>query len=108
MARAFTYTEQVKVRKKVPVTTYEVQETTEKRKRVKLVLSEGDADFLLAVLARIGGHRTKSPRKYATRIFRALTDATDLDYTLTDAWQLGAGTIMFANYSDPGPDDGFA
>lgn len=108
MARAFTYTEKVKVRKKVPVTTYEIQETTEKRKRVKLVLSEGDADFLLAVLARIGGHRHKSPRKYAARIFRALQDATGLEYTLTDAWQLSAGSIMFIDYPGPGPDDGFA
>ena len=55
---------------------------------VLLELGEGEADFLQAVMAKISGSETDSPRKYAGRIARALKHATGQDYTDTDAYKL--------------------
>ena len=54
----------------------------------QLTITEGEADFLLAVLARIGGHSSQSPRKYSNSIRRALTEATGYNYLDSDAYRL--------------------
>lgn len=55
---------------------------------VVLELGEGEADFLQAVMAMIGGSEADSPRKYAIRIARALKNATGQEYKDTDAYKL--------------------
>jgi hypothetical protein len=68
--------------------------------RIQLTLTEGEADFLLAVLSKIGGSPVKSPRKYQERISKALTDATGLNFTDTDAYALAHGGLMMDSYPD--------
>lgn len=70
-------------------------------KRIQLTLTEGEADFLIAVLAEVGGHEKLSPRKYERRIYRALCDATGFTFQDTDAFKLMSGRITFDNYADP-------
>lgn len=74
-----------------------------------LFISDGEADFLLAVLSAVGGSPTKSPRKYAERISAALEKATSLKYVDTDAFPLMkviGGQVQFKDYPDP--DAGFS
>lgn len=52
-----------------------------------LKISEGEADFILGVCARIGG-TNNSPRKYARRLAKALSKATGYTYRDTDASRL--------------------
>jgi hypothetical protein len=72
---------------------------TEYQHRIMLIMTEGEADFLTAVMANIGGHPTQSPRKYAERIGAALTNATGQDYAATDAQLLIRGYIKFKKYA---------
>lgn len=61
-----------------------IQETVTKREkvnRIQLTLTEGEADFLQAILAHIGGDPTTSPRKYQERIARVLRNATGQSYS---------------------------
>lgn len=82
--------------------TSKVVHQTRRQKLVQLTLTEGEADFLLAVLARVGGHKTNSPRKYQVRIKDALQRATGITYKETDANQLAYGVGMgFRDYDDP-------
>jgi len=71
--------------------------------RIQLILTEGEADLLQETMARIGGHRHQSPRKYADRIAKALREATGQDHRQTDAYRLARnGFIVFCEYgSDP-------
>jgi hypothetical protein len=77
-------------------------------RKINLELTEGDADFLLAVLNLIGGNAKNSPRKYGDRISAALKEATGLSADDTDAYELVAGNgsgsrgaIYFNDYPDP-------
>jgi len=67
-------------------------------KKIILELTEGEADFLIAVLSRIGGSPTKSPRKYQERISAPLVEALGFDFYGTDAHKLSTGDIGFRNY----------
>jgi hypothetical protein len=67
-------------------------------RQVTLKLTEGEADFLLAVLAMTGGHPSKSPRKYAKRVTKALEGAVGYGFEETDAYELGIGDISFRDY----------
>lgn len=64
----------------------------------KLQITEGEADFLLGVLAAINGDPDKSPRKYAARLSRILSRMTGYDGLETDAVALSRGAIAFYNY----------
>lgn len=68
--------------------------------KVILELSEGEADFILALTARIGGHPEHSPRKYSERICTALTVALGFAWDGTDAEKLmtSSSRIYFNNY----------
>lgn len=79
-----------------------IQEVVVRRDKVdryQLTLTEGEADFLQAVLCTIGGSGEKSPRKYANRIARALHGVTGQDWQRTDAYPLLSGGLMFADYN---------
>jgi hypothetical protein len=82
-----------------------IQETVVRRDKVdryQLTLTEGEADFLQAVLATIGGHQQNSPRKYAIRIGRVLHDVTGQGFMQTDAHQLITGSLWFNDYPAAG------
>lgn len=81
--------------------TTEIVRQPKRVKRVQLTLTEGEADFLLALMAHVGGDQKKSPRKYAIRIREALSRALGIDYKGTDAYQLSEGRIKFSDYADP-------
>jgi hypothetical protein len=74
--------------------------------KVVLELTEGEADFILAVTAFIAGDYERSPRKYSDRIRRALETALGIGYTQTDAYKLRDrlnlfyGGIWFRDYND--------
>lgn len=63
-------------------------------------VTEGEADFILGLLAYVGGHAKRSPRKYADRIRVALSKAVGYDYDETDAFRLieGAPFVNFSEY----------
>lgn len=67
--------------------------------RFILTLTEGEADFILGILANIGGHPTRSPRKYADRLHKALESVLGYTSTETDSAKLAYGDIRFDNYS---------
>lgn len=67
-------------------------------RRVCLMLTEGEADYLLAVTARTRGSAKDSPVKYARRIHAALTRAVGYDYQATDASHLISGFLKFTTY----------
>lgn len=68
----------------------------------QLELSEGDADFLLALLSRSHGHGKKSPNKYRNRILEALKAVTGMDPADTEAVRhLDRGTVRWKHYDDP-------
>jgi hypothetical protein len=80
-----------------------VQETVVRREKVnryQLTLTEGETDFLQAVLAMIGGDPRRSPRKYEARIAQALSAATGMGYMQTDAYPLSYGRLIFSDYPD--------
>lgn len=81
--------------------TTEIVNQPRRVKRVELTLTEGEADFLLAVLCKVGGSSEKSPRKYQERIQEALVTATGTTYKDTDAYPLSWGSIGFDDYADP-------
>lgn len=81
--------------------TTEVVRQPKRVTRVQLTLTEGEADFLLAVLAKIGGHPKNSPRKYAERISEALKNTLGISYKKTDAFPLSSGYLYFIDYADP-------
>jgi len=64
----------------------------------QLTLTEGEADFLISVLAEVDGHDTQSPRKYANSIHRVLMETTGYDWEETDAYRLQSGAIHFEKY----------
>jgi hypothetical protein len=74
-------------------------------KKIVLELTEGEADFLLALSAHVGGSDEDSPRKYMHRISRALVKATGHVFFETDAFPLADPSqpsgVLFANYPDP-------
>jgi hypothetical protein len=63
-------------------------------------LTEGEADFLLALCARVGGDPAKSPRKYMERIYKALSGAVGYGHEGTDASPLAIGHVEFGDYGD--------
>lgn len=65
---------------------------------IRLELTEGEADFLLGVLAQTGGHLTNSPWKYARRMADALEGAMGYDASETDAYKMSVGHIEFTEY----------
>ena len=77
---------------------------TRKVPRVRLELTEGEADFLLGLMGRIGGDPVNSPRKYQKRVMTALTKALGYSYDETDAFKLvstlGGGNVLFDNYPE--------
>jgi len=75
-------------------------------RKITLRLTEGEADFLLAVTALASGHPSKSPRKYGERVRKALEDALGYDYESTDAFPLSLGGTHFADYDSNGFDLG--
>lgn len=68
--------------------------------KILLELSEGEADFILGITARIGGSTTGSPRKYNEPIQEALSEALGISWDETDAYGLlhGGGGLRFENY----------
>jgi hypothetical protein len=78
--------------------------------KVILELSEGEADFILGLTVVIGGDVTKSPRKYADSIGRALTEALETSAFDTDSHKLISdrgrpGAVYFKCYD--GTDAGY-
>lgn len=71
---------------------------SEFRPAYQVTLTEGEIDFLIAILSRAAGHPTKSPRKYADRIRAELERVSDLKYQGTDALKLAAGEVRFREY----------
>jgi hypothetical protein len=72
--------------------------------RVQLTLTEGEVDFLLGLMPKVGGNRALSPRKYAERIYKVLHEVTGQSYKDTDSYRLAVegGRVNFAVYdSDP-------
>lgn len=70
-----------------------------------VTITEGEADFLVSLLATVSGDSAKSPRKYANRILDALVKVTGEPETM-DAYALiedGRDEVHFRNY-DEGPD----
>lgn len=69
---------------------------------ITLELSEGEADFLQALLCKASGDEINSPRKYAVAITKALKFATGQEFDETDAFKLMASprvsTVRFRNY----------
>lgn len=80
----------VKVPVKVPTYTEET--------RYELTLTEGEADFLQALVASVGGDEKRSPRKYVRGISKALAYATGETFRDTDAGLLARGAVHFLNY----------
>ena len=72
-------------------------------RKVTLTLTEGEADLLLALTSMAGGSASRSPRKYAHRIRRALVEALGYNELDTDAFHLGLGHVEFFDY-DNHPD----
>lgn len=72
-------------------------------RKITLSLTEGEAELLLMLTGAIGGSRSKSPRKYGMRIYRALQEALGYGASETDAFHLGLGHIEFFDY-DNHPD----
>jgi hypothetical protein len=70
-------------------------------RNIRLDLTEGEADFLLGLVASVGGSETNSPRKYAKRILKALRRVTGYDYTETDSLALLHGHVEFLDYGSP-------
>ena len=80
------------------------QTITERRKvdRVQLTLTEGEADFILGLMGRIGGDPVASPRKYQQRVKDALEAALGYHYSETDSAKLvREGNIFFKDYPEP-------
>ncbi len=67
-------------------------------RNIRLDLTEGEADFILGLLAGVGGDPQKSPRKYADRIISTLEKAAGYNYKDTDSYRLSAGYIHFFGY----------
>lgn len=87
-----------KTRTRKQVTYYE-EPYTERQTIINLALTEGEADCLIAILAKIGGSRTRSPRKYVHRISGALTTALGYGYMMSDAYKLLEG-FRFKSYEN--------
>ncbi len=68
------------------------------RRRVVLVLTEGEADFLINQCYRVRGDRRLSPVKYAVRIRSALQRAVGYKWVDCDARVLSGGAVRFATY----------
>lgn len=69
-------------------------------RKVKLELTEGEADLVLALAAGVFGHPSQSPAKYARRVEKALTEALGYGPEETDAFHLSLGTVALFNYDD--------
>ena len=69
-------------------TTRRVVKRTERVPAIHLVLSEGEADFLLGVLSHVVPTDGKTPGKYANRLMDALEQATGQHWQDTDAGRL--------------------
>lgn len=67
-------------------------------REINLRLTEGEADCLIGLLNMVGGDPANSPRKYVTRIVKALTKATGYSYAETDSFPLAYGHVEFASY----------
>lgn len=73
----------------------------EKVDRIQLTLTEGEADFLQAVLAFVQDTENNSPSKYSHRISSALESATGQRFWETDACPLAyteCGALRFREY----------
>jgi hypothetical protein len=79
---------------------------------LQLDLSDGEADFLQAILSLVGGNPTDSPRKYQESISNALRKVTGQRHDETDAHKLimrpQSSGIWFANYPDAESDNVFS
>lgn len=69
-------------------------------RKVRVDLTEGEADLVLLLVATVFGHPSKSPAKYARRIENALAEALGYGYEETDAFHLSLGTVALFNYDD--------
>lgn len=69
-------------------------------RNVTLKLTEGEAELLLSLVSNTAGHTSKSPRKYATRIRRALEGVLGYEAIDTDAHRLSLGYVTFFDYDD--------
>lgn len=71
-------------------------------KKIVLELSEGEADFILAVCGRVTGSMSNSPRKYASRIYSELIKVKVLGgvASTTDAYKLMSSDsrVSFEDY----------
>lgn len=65
-----------------------------------LKLTEGEVDLIMGVLSQVGGHPSKSPRKYVRRILAALRTASGYTVGDTDALHLSLGHIEMFDYDD--------
>jgi hypothetical protein len=63
-------------------------------------LTEGEVDTLLGILAQVGGHPTRSPRKYVRRMYAALRTAAGYGVEETDALHLSLGHIEMFDYDN--------
>lgn len=64
---------------------------------IDLRLTEGEADFLIGLTSMVSGSKN-SPRKYASRIYKALERATGYTYPETDSYSLARGSVDFMDY----------
>lgn len=103
MAKAFKVTgAQVPKQRQRRVVTYETETYYEEQTLINLTLTEGEADCLIALLCKVGGHHSRSPRKYVDRISTALKQAVGHGYQKTDAYKLlGGGHPAFHEYGQP-------
>lgn len=84
----------VKVRKQSVVDT---RKRTPRKFTVEL--SEGEVDFILGLLSQVGGHPTRSPRKYADRLYSTLAKMAGYRFDQTDAYKLlRSRPVMFEDY----------
>jgi hypothetical protein len=67
---------------------------------ITLKLTEGEADLVLGTLGQVGGHPTRSPRKYAHRVIKALEGALGYRVADTDALHHSLGHVEMFNYAD--------
>lgn len=65
---------------------------------ITLTLTEGEADLILDLASQVKGNPTESPRKYARRIRRSLTQLLGYDERKTDAFALRSSKRRVIKY----------
>src|SRR5262252_1945328 len=67
---------------------------------VTLRITEGEADLIMALVSMVHGHRSRSPRKYAERIRKALEAALGYGHADMNPCHLALRTVTLYDYDD--------